>query len=204
MLQEKIAALEGPTQNRIIEGALRCFDEVGIAKTTIENIASEAGVTRPTVYKYFAGKEAILEEIARRETVKVRSEVRKQLERNTGFAAQTTDVLFLSIRIASANPYILRLVESHEFQLASLKPTGLLFQMQRAWWEPALMQAASSGELANDFDLDEAVIWLHHSQSQLMLQAQNPDVGDAFLRRFIRRFIVHPLLANAEGESLSA
>lgn len=194
MLQEKIAALEGPTQNRIISAAHRCFDRAGIGKATIEMIASEAGVTRPTVYKYFSGKQAILEEISRRETVKVNAEVRGKLVRGAGFADLTTEALFLAIRIASANPYIRRLVESHEFQLATLRPAGLLFQMQREWWARPLQHAADTGELAEDLSIDEAVLWLHHSQSQLMLHAENPEVDDAFLRHFIRRFIVQPLL----------
>lgn len=43
------------TAARILESAARCVARWGIAKTTVDDIAREAGVSRATVYRYFAG-----------------------------------------------------------------------------------------------------------------------------------------------------
>lgn len=45
---------EGTTAD-IIEAAARCFGRWGIAKTTVDDIARDAGVSRATVYRYFSG-----------------------------------------------------------------------------------------------------------------------------------------------------
>ena len=37
-------------RDRIYEAALRCFDRTGIGKATMDGVAREAGVSRPTVY----------------------------------------------------------------------------------------------------------------------------------------------------------
>lgn len=42
-------------RNRLIGAAEACFARFGVAKTTIEDIAGEAGVSRATVYRYFEG-----------------------------------------------------------------------------------------------------------------------------------------------------
>jgi AcrR family transcriptional regulator len=40
---------------RLLDAALRCMERWGLAKTSLEDIASEAGLSRATVYRYFPG-----------------------------------------------------------------------------------------------------------------------------------------------------
>lgn len=42
-------------RTRLIDAAEACFTKFGAAKTTLEDIASQAGVSRATVYRYFEG-----------------------------------------------------------------------------------------------------------------------------------------------------
>ncbi len=51
------------TRASIVEAGLACFDRHGIAGTTLDDIAMEAGVTKGAVYHHFGGKRAILHEI---------------------------------------------------------------------------------------------------------------------------------------------
>jgi TetR/AcrR family acrAB operon transcriptional repressor len=51
------------TRQGIVEAALACFDRHGIANTTLEQIASEANVTKGAVYWHFRGKREILHAI---------------------------------------------------------------------------------------------------------------------------------------------
>jgi AcrR family transcriptional regulator len=46
---------------RIVDGALRCIARQGTRKTTVDDLAREAGVSRATLYRTFAGgKDAVL------------------------------------------------------------------------------------------------------------------------------------------------
>lgn len=47
--------------DRILDAAYACFTRNGLHRTTIEDIAREAGVSRPTVYRYVAGKDEALQ-----------------------------------------------------------------------------------------------------------------------------------------------
>jgi TetR/AcrR family acrAB operon transcriptional repressor len=51
------------TRRRIIASALRVFSRRGFARTTIGDIAKDAGVTRGAVYWHFIGKQALLQAI---------------------------------------------------------------------------------------------------------------------------------------------
>lgn len=46
-------------ENRILEAALTVFAEAGYSGATMDAVAAEAGLTKPTLYQYFAGKEAL-------------------------------------------------------------------------------------------------------------------------------------------------
>jgi AcrR family transcriptional regulator len=48
---------------RIIEAALRLFSERGFESTSMDSIAREAGVTKPTLYNHWADKEALMMEV---------------------------------------------------------------------------------------------------------------------------------------------
>jgi AcrR family transcriptional regulator len=48
------------TSRRIRDAALVCIGRFGLAKTTVDDIAREAGCSRATLYRYYDGKPAIL------------------------------------------------------------------------------------------------------------------------------------------------
>ncbi len=52
---------------RILDGALGHFEEFGLKRTTMEDVARRVGVSRVTVYRRFAGKEALVEAVILRE-----------------------------------------------------------------------------------------------------------------------------------------
>ena len=51
------------TRSRILEAAGRCFSASGYAKTTVEEIAAGAGVSKALVYNHFEGKEDVLQAV---------------------------------------------------------------------------------------------------------------------------------------------
>jgi AcrR family transcriptional regulator len=55
-------------EDRILEGAARCFTDVGVRKTTVAEIAATAGITKPTFYRRFSDKSVVVEALVRRET----------------------------------------------------------------------------------------------------------------------------------------
>ena len=51
---------EDPTRERILLSALAVFSERGLAKTSLNEVAYRAGVTRVTVYRHFAEKKELV------------------------------------------------------------------------------------------------------------------------------------------------
>jgi len=51
------------TRLRILDAAGRCFAATGFSKTTVEEIAAQAGVSKGIVYHHFDGKDGLLERV---------------------------------------------------------------------------------------------------------------------------------------------
>src|SRR5437016_3892271 len=51
-------------RERILDGALRCIGRWGLAKTTLDDLAREAGCSRATVYRLFpGGKDSVIDAV---------------------------------------------------------------------------------------------------------------------------------------------
>src|SRR3954469_13601704 len=53
----------GPTTQRILRAALAQFEDFGVRRTTIEDVARRAGVARVTVYRRFESKPRLIEAV---------------------------------------------------------------------------------------------------------------------------------------------
>ena len=48
-------------EKRILDAALKIFSEMGYSGTTMDAVAAEAGLTKPTLYSYFPSKESLFQ-----------------------------------------------------------------------------------------------------------------------------------------------
>jgi AcrR family transcriptional regulator len=63
ILQTPVDGAPDATTDRILAAALAHFEDFGIRRTTIEDIARRAGVSRVTIYRRFPGKERLVEAV---------------------------------------------------------------------------------------------------------------------------------------------
>lgn len=64
------------TRVRIVDGALRCIARWGLHKTTVDELAREAGVSRATLYRLFpGGKDAVMRAVVETETSRLFSDL---------------------------------------------------------------------------------------------------------------------------------
>jgi AcrR family transcriptional regulator len=67
---------------KVVDAALACFARWGLTKTTLDDIAREAGCSRATVYRLFpGGKDTVFDAVAGRELVRFFDGLRAELDR---------------------------------------------------------------------------------------------------------------------------
>ena len=107
------AASASGTEARILAGALACIARYGVAKTTLDDIAREAGCSRATVYRYVGGKEELLTRLVRAEATRIGREVMAAAS-----AAQDLTEALVAMAVTAARALLgheaLRFVLAHE------------------------------------------------------------------------------------------
>lgn len=184
------------TEQRIVDAARECFETVGIGKTRLEEIALRAGVSRQTIYKYFGGKQDIVDQIAFLEMVKINRALRTALSGEEGFADRLTNAVLLSVEISVENSYIQSVIQDINALPGLPGASDRILDWQRQKWRPMLERAAAKGELADDLDFEQLLQWILHCQLLLTVSYRRLEAAGLDLRQFVRRFMVLPVLAS--------
>ncbi len=92
-----------PTE--LIEAALRLFAEQGFAATRLEDVASRAGVSKATIYRYFDNKEALFEAVVRHAVAPRFAQAELLLEAFEGSTADLLRTFFKVVKEALDGPF---------------------------------------------------------------------------------------------------
>ncbi len=75
--------MEQDKKTQLLDAAKQLFSRFGFKKTTVDEIAEAAGMSKRTVYEIFDGKEKILAELVMREALTFRKQLMGQIKRLT-------------------------------------------------------------------------------------------------------------------------
>ena len=101
------------TQARILEAALACVKRWGIEKVTLNDIAQEAGVTRPTVYSYFGSRDEVVRYALMQSGIAFAQEMLKHVERFATPAERVIESTLFSLKRLPKEPALALLAESN-------------------------------------------------------------------------------------------
>jgi AcrR family transcriptional regulator len=93
-----------PTKERLLNAAKICYERQGIPKTTMEDIASEANVTRRTVYRHFGSHQEVLSAVVQRESNLFWNELQQHLGCTESFGEYILEALIYILKHAPETP----------------------------------------------------------------------------------------------------
>ncbi len=178
------------TRQRILDAAGHCLASASYSKTTVEEIAANAGVSKGIVYHHFRGKEGILEALLER-TLTAWGEVsgvERWVLREGTLRGAVSGMLHASLEFARSNPLVRAL-----FQLDPLVVMGLgsSAAVQRRMSESrvrmvsAIQRGIESGELRGDLEAERLADVLRLISMALIEHLLHPQWIDASDERFV-------------------
>jgi AcrR family transcriptional regulator len=78
-------SLSPTIEDRAVRATLACVARHGLAKTTFDDVAREAGCARATLYRYFGGKRQLVRITVAREAARIASAVRDAADAESTF-----------------------------------------------------------------------------------------------------------------------
>jgi AcrR family transcriptional regulator len=145
------------TRARILDAAARCFAASGFSKTTVEEIAAGAGVSKALVYHHFRGKEAVFEELLERtlsDWARV-GRIDEHLPADGSIANAIAGMVRASLAYARSNPLVRSLYQFDPLVVRFLGSSAAVRRHAdegRARLIDAIEQGVARGELRGDLE----------------------------------------------------
>jgi AcrR family transcriptional regulator len=177
---------------RAAEALLACVARQGLRKTTLDDVAAEAGTSRATLYRYFASKQAVVDAAVRLEAERVTAVLLAAAATTTTLEDAVVAVLRNAHRELTGHPALTYVaVFEPERLLPSLCFGGLDAFLARASdaLAPALARFVGADEAAR------AAEWLTRIGLALLCSPQGPVALDdePAVRAYAAAFIVPAL-----------
>lgn len=178
-------------QAHFLDAAEACFERYGVAKTTMEDIAKMAGVSRPTVYRHFADRETLIVAVVMRRARSLIGKAQAFIRRQATLEDQLIEGLLYLVRTGRKDSFVRLLVnpEHLEFAQQIISATDAAVDLTHEMWEPILKEALDRGELDPALDFYDIARWLTHVELILVGRFDlSPD--DNEVRDMLRTFLV--------------
>jgi AcrR family transcriptional regulator len=147
---------------RIVIAATACFERWGVPRTRMEDIAKQAGVSRPTLYRYFASKDALQQAVMVRH-IRRRAAALHQRVPRSGPSGPLILQALLAGATEPSDDHVSESVLGTEVVHDTARLVGesaAIHEAMHHYWEPFLQYAADRDELRDGVTIESAVRWL--------------------------------------------
>ncbi|MGV9743713.1 helix-turn-helix domain-containing protein [Rhodococcus zopfii] len=184
------------TRSVILAAAEACFEQFGIAKTTMEDVAKAASMSRATVYRYFADRESLIAESVVRRARANMDRARARITRWPTVEERIVEGICQDIRKGHLDPMVNRLVspETMALSIQLLNESGRAVELTHELWGPVLADEQAAGNIRADLDLRLLSEWIAELEIMYISQYGTDDNALDRVRAKLRAFVIPALL----------
>jgi AcrR family transcriptional regulator len=191
-----VAALSGvDARSRVVEAAERCFAQYGVAKTTVEDVARLAGVSRASVYRYFpGGRDEIVLAALLASAKAFLPQLPARLRTARSHGDSIVELIMSAVGWMRSEPWRAALLAAPLSRALNADDAAAPYALCSAFIAPYFNAARESGLVRPQVDLDDAVEFVVRVIHSLLVVPGYRDRDDAELRRYVQTFVVPALL----------
>ena len=184
----------------LLAAAESCFESYGIGRTTMEDVAEAAAVSRPTLYRYFGDRDSLIRAIVRSRSSVVAGYFQRHVERFGSLGEQITEGLLWLADQGRRDQFMRALMRPETIELANqllMDEGGSGESFAAEVWEPVLRGARDVGQIRTDIELTRAYHWLTSLNFMLISWLDLEDQPLDYFREQIAAFVVPGFVATA-------
>ena len=182
------------SKENIVEAALRCFKQYGPQRTSMADIAEEAGVSRKTLYRVFEDRAALVENILDQRLMKIFRNHKKELAKFQDLEEALIEGSILAVAGARTDKLFNDIIQKDtnrrvEQQLLSLN--AMARQRLVAVWTPLIDRARTQGLVRKHLTNERIVELLGSIHTVLLIR---DDFSKADQRAFLQDVLVPAIM----------
>lgn len=186
-------------RERLIDATALCLERFGVAKTTVEDVAAAAQVSRATVYRYFDGRDALILGVLERDAKQFMERLVSRIRDQQDVGVAIVESVVFTVSSVRADPHLALLFAPDAVGATFSIPgtTGLIFRLTSEALRPTLERARDADILREGLNIDEAAEWiLRTTLSLLSVPTQRTETED---RRLLMTYLVPALVKTPQS-----
>ena len=184
----------GGERDKIVDAAIRCFERFGPQRTSMNDIADEAGISRRTLYRQFDDRPALVAEILERRLSELHASVLAHLATYDDIEEALVEGSLFSVEAGESDDLVSEIVR-HEHagtpERFLLRVNETIAASVLESWSTVLERGRSEGRVRTDLSDQRVVELVMTVQTVALLR---DDLGRDGRRQLFRDLLVGALL----------
>lgn len=198
--------VDDPIREQLLDAASAQFENIGIARSTMNDITRRAGLARMTLYRRFANKQELVEATLLRETAAFLGDLQQELDAHDTVEAKLTEGFAFTVEALREHELLNRLLETEPeatvphftvqgTPLISAAAEFLVAEMTRT-----LPDSRSHEELLVVAELTVRLVVSFVLTPSTTIDLDDPDVSRAFARNHLGPLLNGPFGGLGDGD----
>jgi len=183
------------TREAIAEAAIRCFESYGPQRTSMADIADEAGFSRQSVYRFFEDRSALIQYILNQRISAMGESLKPHFAKYRTIEDALVDGSIVSLRASRNDPLFVKIVTTstdHGLELFLFRGTEDIRSVMLSYWAPILNKARAEGCIRASLTNERIMEWVRHVHTILMLR---DDQDEKAQRQMLKDFFVPSIVS---------
>lgn len=176
-------------QAQILNVAAKCFKRFGVRRTRLEDIAKEAGVSRPLLYKIYGSRQVLMEILIAREVEEIINDQATYIASYSSFAEAIVEGSVRGIERSRKAKLLSDLMANN----TALQMPDLVLDDRKPFkaiamriWQPVFEMGRASGEVSAALTNDDLFEWLMSVHYMFLLRNE---LSAGRIRRLLGLFL---------------
>lgn len=186
------------SKQEIIHAAARCFEQYGPQRTSMDDIAEAAGISRKTLYRIFEDRPKLIQAILQWRWATIAKKIQKRIAKATSFEEALLEGSVTAVTAARNDQLaneIIHKATDHTLEQFLLRGNERIYKANQDIWLTAIEAGRQEGVVKPNLS-DDRIIEIIASLHALLLMR---DDGPAKQREFLKDVLLPAILVEKEA-----
>ena len=169
----------------IIDAAVKCFEQYGPQRTSMDDIAEAAGISRKTLYRVFNDRPKLIQEILQQRWTKIAKKIQSRIARAASFEEALLEGSVTAVSAAQNDKLandIIHKATDHTMEQFLLHGNERVYKANQDIWLTAIVEGRQQGVVKPNLSDDRIIEIIASMHVLLLMRDDSPAIQRAFLK----------------------
>ena len=182
----------------VIDAAVRCFEQYGPQRTSMDDIAAAAGISRKTLYRLFEDRPKLIQAVLQSRWAKIAKKMQNRIAKASSFEEALLEGCVIAVSAARNDKLaneIIHKATDHTLEQFLIRGNERIYKANQDIWLTAIDEGRRAGAIKQDLS-DDRIIEIIASIHALLLMRDDPPAKQ---RAFLKDVLLPAILVAQES-----